>query len=97
MLKLEKLAEILGKNRAAASARVQEFSIGGKKLNSNSQPAIMGVINLSPDSWYRESVCLGTDTAIQRGQVLAAQGAHIIDVGAESSLAQAARVPHSKT
>src|SRR5437870_3548781 len=52
----------------------------------------MGVINLSPDSWYRESVCLTTESAIGRGQLLRAQGAEIIDVGAESTLARAARV-----
>jgi dihydropteroate synthase len=91
MLTLEKISELFEKNRAAASARVQEFSIGGQKFNFNSQPAIMGVINLSADSWYRESVCLSADSAIQRGKILAAQGAQIIDVGAESTLAHAAR------
>ena len=44
MLNLEQLAEMLEKNRAAASARVKEFSIGGKKFNFNPNPAIMGVI-----------------------------------------------------
>jgi len=92
MLKLEQLAELLEKNRAAASARVQEFSIGGKPFAFNSQPAIMGVINLSPDSWYRESVCLTAEAAIQRGRVLTAQGADIVDLGAESTLAHAARM-----
>ncbi len=92
MLSLEQLSELIVQNRAAASARVREFSLGGKKLNFNSQPAIMGVVNLSADSWYRESVCLSADSAIQRGKVLAAQGAQIIDVGAESTLAHAARV-----
>src|SRR5450755_2156984 len=92
MLKLEQLAELVEKNRAAASARVKEFSIGGKKFNFNSQPAIMGVVNLSADSWYRESVCLSAETAIQRGKILRAQGADIVDVGAESTLAHAARV-----
>ncbi len=91
MLKLENLAELLEKNRAAASARVKEFSIGGRKFNFNSQPAIMGVVNLSADSWYRESVCLTTEAAVQRGKVLSAQGAAIVDVGAESTLAHAAR------
>jgi dihydropteroate synthase len=91
MLKLEQLAGLLDKNHAAASVRVQGFSIGGKKFNFNSQPAIMGVVNLSADSWYRESVCLSAEAAIQRGKVLAAQGADIIDVGAESTLAHAAR------
>jgi dihydropteroate synthase len=92
MLKLEQLAELLEKNRAAMSARVQEFSIGGIPFAFNSQPAVMGVINLSTDSWYRESVCLTAESAIQRGKVLAAQGADIVDVGAESTLAHAARV-----
>jgi dihydropteroate synthase len=40
---------------------------------------------------YRESVCLTTEAAVRRGEVLAAQGADIIDVGAESTLAHAAR------
>jgi dihydropteroate synthase len=92
VLKLEQLAELLDASRAAASARVKEFSIGGKPLRFNSRPAIMGVVNLSPDSWYRESVCLSAAAAVQRGKVLAAQGADIVDVGAESTLAHAARV-----
>ena len=91
MLNLEQLAALLEKNRAAASARVREFSIGGKQFNFNSQPAVMGVVNLSPDSWYRESVCLSAEAAVQRGKVLKAQGADIVDVGAESTLAHAAR------
>jgi dihydropteroate synthase len=92
MLKLEQLAELLEQNRAAAQARVKEFSLGGKPFHFNSQPAIMGVINLSPDSWYRESVCLNPAQAVQRAKVLHAQGARIIDVGAESTLAAAALV-----
>jgi dihydropteroate synthase len=91
MLNLEQLAGLLEQHRTAAAARVQEFAIGGKQFNFNSRPAIMGVVNLSADSWYRESVCLSAEAAIQRGRVLAAQGADIIDVGAESTLAQAAR------
>ena len=91
MLTLEHLAGLLEKHRTAASARVQEFAIGGKKFKFNSQPAVVGVVNLSPDSWYRESVCLTAEAAIQRGKVLNAQGADIIDIGAESTLAHATR------
>ena len=91
MLKLEQLSGLLEKNRAAAVARVKNFSVGGRKFDFNSQPAIMGVVNLSADSWYRESVCLSAESAIARGKILAAQGAQIIDVGAESTLAHAAR------
>ncbi|HEY0455527.1 MAG TPA: dihydropteroate synthase [Verrucomicrobiae bacterium] len=92
MLKIEDLAELLQNYRPAAAAQVAEFEIGGKPFCFNSAPALMGVINLSPDSWYRESVCLTVDQAVQRGQILAAQGADIIDLGAESSLAHAAVV-----
>jgi dihydropteroate synthase len=92
MLRLEDLAELLDQNRAAAPARVKEFSIGGTAFAFNTRPAIMGVVNLSPDSWYRESVCLTPEAAVARGQVLGAQGADIVDLGAESTLAQAARV-----
>lgn len=92
MLTLEYLAELLETSRDAAKSRVKEFAIGGRLFDFNSHPALMGVINLSPDSWYRESVCLSTEAAIARGKVLAAQGAAIVDIGAESSLANAARL-----
>jgi dihydropteroate synthase len=91
VLTLEQLSELLGKYRDAAAAHVRNFSIGGRQFNFNSEPAIMGVINLSADSWYRESVCLSAESAIQRGRILREQGADIVDIGAESTLAQAAR------
>jgi len=92
MLCIEQLAGLLENHRMAAAAKVREFSIGRQFFAFNSAPAIMGVINLSPDSWYRESVCLSAERAIERGRVLQAQGAHLIDIGAESTLAQAARL-----
>ncbi len=60
-------------------------------MDFNHAPQLMGVVNLSPDSWYRESVCLSLEHAVQRGQTLAAQGAAIVDVGAESSILNASR------
>jgi dihydropteroate synthase len=92
MLGLEQLAELFEANRAASKAIVREFSIGGRHFPFNTRPAIMGVINLSADSWYRESVCLSTESAVRRGKVMSDQGAAIIDLGAESTLAHAARV-----
>lgn len=92
MLTLEHLSELITGHRNAAQANVVEFVVGGRSLAFNTRPALMGVVNLSADSWYRESVCLTAELAIRRGQVLAAQGADIVDVGAESSLAHAAHV-----
>ena len=91
MLTLEHLAELVRQHADASPARVQEFSLAGQHFAFNSRRAVMGVVNLSADSWYRESVCLTTDLAIRRAGVLHAQGADIIDVGAESTLAHATR------
>lgn len=91
MLKLEHLAGLLQLDPSAATARVAEFALAGREFRFNTEPAVMGVINLSPDSWYRESVCLSAEAAIRRGRVLHAQGADIVDIGAESTLANAGR------
>lgn len=52
----------------------------------------MGVVNLSRDSWYRESVVVSVEAAVRRGIRLAAEGATLVDVGAESTLLQASRI-----
>ncbi len=86
------LGSLAAAHREDLAAQVAEFSIGDVHFASNNRPSIMGVINLSADSWYRESVCLSADAAVNRGRVLVAQGAKVIDIGAESSLAHAERV-----
>lgn len=53
---------------------------------------LMGVVNLSPDSTYRESIAGSTEAAVRKGRVQAAQGASIIDLGAEASGDDADRV-----
>jgi dihydropteroate synthase len=89
MLRLEHLGQLIDSYGDLLDLRVREFSLGGRHFDFNSRPGLMGVINLSPDSWYRESVCLTTEAAVRRAKVLVLQGADIVDVGAESSLAQA--------
>lgn len=92
MLRLEDLAELAATHADALKAEVAAFDLRGRRFDGNARPELMGVINLSADSWYRESVVLTADAAIRRGRVLAAQGAAILDIGAESTLAHAARV-----
>lgn len=92
MLSLEQLRDLAQENTAALGATVREFEVKGRAVSSNSRRNIMGVINLSVDSWYRESVCPTVDGAIQRAFVLEAQGADLVDIGAESTLAHAARL-----
>lgn len=95
MLMIETISRIVAEHPEGIDSRVREFAIKNLLFAFNRQPSIMGVINLSADSWYRESVCLTVDRAVQRGLVLHAQGAALVDVGAESTLAHAARVDAS--
>jgi dihydropteroate synthase len=53
---------------------------------------LMGCVNLSRDSTYRESVATSPADAVRMGRIQVAQGAAVIDLGAESSNATAARV-----
>ena len=92
MLDLATLAALHEKYREAASLPVADFALGPHRFDFEKQAYLMGVVNLSADSWYRESVVLNAEAAIRRGRVLHEQGAAIIDVGAESTLARAAQV-----
>ena len=45
----------------------------------------MGIINLSPDSFYEESRCKTDEQALKTAERMVAEGADILDIGAESS------------
>jgi dihydropteroate synthase len=91
MLTLAELAPVLASHAADLNHPVAEFNLRGHSFHSLGKPSLMGVVNLSPDSWYRESVCLNTEQAVQRGLRLHAEGAALVDLGAESTLLTAAR------
>ena len=54
---------------------------------------VMGILNVTPDSFADGGINLDIDTAIARGREMAAEGAQIIDVGGESTRPGADRVP----
>jgi dihydropteroate synthase len=57
-----------------------------------SQPRVMGVLNVTPDSFSDGGRYLGADAALAHARALVAQGAAIIDVGGESTRPGAAAV-----
>jgi dihydropteroate synthase len=71
---------------------VAPLTVDGRVFDTDARPAVMGVVNLSRDSTYRESVAPSASAAVRKGRVMAAQGADIVDVGAESTDATHARV-----
>jgi len=63
-----------------------------KKLADLNRTAIMGVLNVTPDSFSDGGLYATTDLAIKHGLELVRQGADIVDVGGESTRPGAQRV-----
>ncbi len=64
------------KARAAADALAARFSAA---------PLVMGVLNVTPDSFSDGGRFVAADAALNHGLAMAADGADIIDIGAEST------------
>ncbi len=58
---------------------------GGRILRFDERPLIMGVVNVTPDSFSDGGLHLDPDRAVAHGRALVAAGADIVDVGGEST------------
>jgi dihydropteroate synthase len=61
------------------------WKIGKRAFDVSRHGLIMGVLNVTPDSFSDGGEFLTADKATERGLQMAAEGAHIIDVGGEST------------
>ena len=68
----------------------------GRDAMTLDRPRIMGVLNVTPDSFSDGGQYHTHTAAVQRGLAMAQQGADLIDVGGESSRPGAARVDASE-
>jgi dihydropteroate synthase len=59
--------------------------LGGVKVGDGCNVAIVGVLNLSPESFYPGSVVRGSAQALRLAKRMLEQGADIIDIGAAST------------
>lgn len=64
----------------------------GKIIESHKAFGIMGIINVTPDSFYDGANFANPDVALAHGRALLARGADILDIGAESTRPGAAAV-----
>jgi len=58
-----------------------------------SQPQVMGIVNVTPDSFSDGGLHLQAHAAIRHAQAMLDQGAHLLDVGGESTRPGAPPVP----
>jgi len=92
MLDLNYLYDLSVRHGDSLNQPVARFELRGSRFDPWPEVSMMGVVNLSHDSWYRESVAMTVEAAVRRGRRLAVEGARIIDVGAESTLLNAQRI-----
>ncbi len=59
-------------------------------------PAVMGILNVTPDSFSDGGRFVGRDAALRQAEAMARDGAAIIDVGGESTRPGAAEVPEQE-
>ncbi len=64
----------------------------GEDMDAPNRPRVMGIVNVTPDSFSDGGLYLGAERAIAHGRRLLAQGADILDIGGESTRPGAAPV-----
>ena len=75
-----------------ATARPSSFSGPGDTPGVSNRPRLMGIVNVTPDSFSDGGRYLEPERAIAHGRELAAQGADLLDIGGESTRPGAAAV-----
>ena len=73
------LREYLDKNRAL------QWQIGNDTVPAESMPLVMGIVNVTPDSFFDGGKHNTPDAAYEHAVSLLQQGATILDIGGESS------------
>ncbi len=67
------------------TARALPWKVGGNVVSGRPVPAVMGIVNVTPDSFFDGGKHPTPDLAIGHAEKLLDEGAKIIDVGGESS------------
>lgn len=91
MISLADLAALHDRYRDDLTLPVQPVRVGDLVIGDE-HPVLMGVVNLSRDSFYLDSVATSGGSAVRKARVQIANGAGIVDLGAESSVDGTGRV-----
>ncbi len=83
--KLPKLGEELVRTIERSERKKFRLELPGGVLELGEKPVLMGIINLTPDSFYDGGKYFDTEKALERAEAMAVSGAEIIDMGAEST------------
>jgi dihydropteroate synthase len=74
----------------------QVLELGGRVLDLGSRTHVMGILNVTPDSFSDGGMFAGAAAAVEHARAMAAQGADIIDIGGESTRPGAEPLPEDE-
>ena len=75
MIDLPGLAALAQRHASDLDHQVAPFRLADKEIDTDASPILMGVVNLSRDSAYRESIAVDQASAVRKARVQVAQGA----------------------
>jgi dihydropteroate synthase len=78
------------------SRETRTLEIRGRRFDIGPRTWLMGVVNVTPDSFYDGGLCLDPRKAVNRALELAFEGADIVDIGGESTRPGARPVSESE-
>lgn len=73
-----------------------KLKLAGRELDLGLRPAVMGILNVTPDSFSDGGRFDRTGTAVRRAEEMAREGADLIDVGGESTRPSSLPVPEEE-
>lgn len=71
------------------------LNLGGSLMNLG-EPQVMGILNVTPDSFYEKSRTFDEDAILRRAKQISGEGGSIIDIGAYSTRPGSADVDESE-
>ncbi len=79
-----------------AYSRTYLLNIRGKKIKLGPEPWIMGIVNVTPDSFSDGGQFLDPEKAVEHALRLVEEGARIVDIGGESTRPGSSGVPEEE-
>lgn len=68
-----------------ANVRTNSWKVAGSEISGRPVPAVMGIVNVTPDSFFDGGKHNSPEAAFEHAQKLLDEGAVILDIGGESS------------
>jgi dihydroneopterin aldolase/2-amino-4-hydroxy-6-hydroxymethyldihydropteridine diphosphokinase/dihydropteroate synthase/2-amino-4-hydroxy-6-hydroxymethyldihydropteridine diphosphokinase/dihydropteroate synthase len=87
---------LIALNDSDSCRRVIPTGLNDSVIASESKSVIVGILNVTPDSFSDGGLYTGLEAAVERAKEMAAQGTDIIDIGGESTRPSAEQVEESE-